>query len=119
MLTGLEPLQITNTLKIDLFNRHLFKREIKKSASKSNHRNCKEAFDATTNAEKQAKRFEGLSNNGAAIMAAKADLHKVNQVNASTHPHQQGTYMKPYNSTKKKKKSDNNCFRCGERGHYA
>ena len=27
-------------------------------------------------------------------MAAKADLHKVNQVNASTHQHQQGTYMK-------------------------
>ena len=37
-------------------------------------------------------------------MAAKADL--------------QGTYMKPYDSTKKKK-SDNNCFKCGERGHYA
>ena len=52
MLTGLEPLQITNPLKIDLFNRHLFNREIKKSVSKSNHRNLKEAFDAATNAEK-------------------------------------------------------------------
>ena len=51
-------------------------------------------------------------------MAAKSDLHKVNQVNASTHQHQQGTYMKSYDSTKKKK-SDNNCFKCGERGHYA
>ena len=42
------------------------------------------------------KRFGGLSDDDAASMAAKADLHKVNQVNTSTHHHQQGNYMKSY-----------------------
>ena len=39
-------------------------------------------------------------------MATKADLHKVNQVNASTN--QQGTYMKSFDSTKKNKKKRRN-----------
>ena len=51
-------------------------------------------------------------------MAVKADVHKVDQVNVSTHQHQKGTYMKTYDSIKEKK-SDNNCLKCGERGHYA
>ena len=62
-----------------------------KSVSKSTHRNLKEAFDTATNAEKRAKRFEGLSGDGAAIMTVKADKHKVNQITADTRNHQHHT----------------------------
>ena len=128
ILTGLEPQQISDPLKIDLFNRHLFNQEIKKSVSKSTHRNLKEAFDAATNAEKRAKRFEGLSDNDAAIMTVKVDKHKVNQITADTkNQHHTVTQVssapnaKPYDPTHyyRKMKSDNNCYKCGKRGHYA
>ena len=52
MVTGVEPSQVTSLLVISLFNRHLFNREIKKSVSKSDYRNLKEAFDSALAAER-------------------------------------------------------------------
>ena len=70
-------------------------REINKTVSKSNHRNLKDAFDAATNTEKRAKRFEGLTDDGTGVMTVKAEQHQVNQVNASvTNPN---TNVKHYN----------------------
>ena len=113
-------------LKIDLFNRHLFNQEIKKSVAKATHRNLKDAFDAATNAERRAKRFEGLTDDSAAVMKVNADSHKINQISAdTTNQQQQNTTQagsmqntRPFDPNRKKK-SDNNCFKCGERGHYA
>ena len=99
-----------------MFNKHLFNREIKKTVSKLNHRNLKDAFDAATNAEKRAKRFEGLTDDGAGVMKVKVDQHQINQVNASATS--SSTNAKPYDSNGKWKQ-DNNCYKCGERGHYA
>ena len=62
-------------------------------------------------------------------MTVKADKHKVNQITADTKNQQHHIVMqvssapnaKPYDLTHyyRKKKSDNNCYKCGERGHYA
>ena len=51
MVTGLEPQQVTDPLKIIVFNKHLFNREIKKSVAKGYHRNLMEAFDSALAAE--------------------------------------------------------------------
>ena len=62
-------------------------------------------------------------------MTVKADKHKVNQMTADTKNQQHhtvtqvssATNAKPYDPTQyyKKKKSDNNCYKCGKRGHFA
>ena len=62
-------------------------------------------------------------------MTVKADKHKVNQITVDTRNQQHHTVThvssapnaKPYDLAHyyRKKKSDNNCYKCGERGHYA
>ena len=51
MVTGLELQQVTDPLKIIIFNKHLFNREIKKSVAKGYHRNLNEAFNSALAAE--------------------------------------------------------------------
>ena len=69
---------MADPLKIDLFKRHLYNWEIKKSVAKAAHRNLKDTFDAGTNAERRAKRFEGLTDDSAAVMKVDADSYKIN-----------------------------------------
>ena len=66
--TCTQPQRVTDPLKIDLFNRHLFNQNIKMSVAKATHRNLKDAFDAATNAERRAKRFEGLTDDSTVVM---------------------------------------------------
>ena len=80
MVTGVEPSQVTSPLVISLFNRHLFNRDIKKSVSKSDYRNLKEAFNSALAAERRAKKYEGLTNDDPTVMA----IHARAQVNQTT-----------------------------------
>ena len=124
MLTGLEPQHVTDPLKINLFNRHLFNQEIKKSVMKATHRNLKDAFDAATNAKRRAKRFEGLTDDIAAVMKVNADSQKINKISVDTTNQQQWNTtqtgsmqtIRPFDLNRKKK-SNNNCFKCGERAN--
>ena len=45
MVTGMKPKQVTDPLKIIIFDKHLFNKEIKHSIAKGYLRNIKEAFD--------------------------------------------------------------------------
>ena len=72
MVTGLEPKQVNDPLKIIIFNKHLFNREIKKSIAKRYHRNLKEAFDNALAAERRAKKFEGLTDEDPSVMTITA-----------------------------------------------
>ena len=83
MITGLEPQQVTDPLKIIIFNQYLFNREIKKSIAKGYHRNLKEAFDSALAAEIKAKTFEGLTDDDSSVMAITA-RRQINQVTATT-----------------------------------
>ena len=83
MVTGLEPQQVTDPLKIIIFNKHLFNREIKKSIAKGYNRNLKEAFDRALASERKAKKFEGLTDDDPSVMAITA-RRQVNQVTATT-----------------------------------
>ena len=82
MVTGLEPHQVTDPLKIIIFNKHLFNREIKKSVAKGYHRNLKGAFYSAPVAERKAKKFECLTDGDPSVMAVTA-RQQVNQVAAA------------------------------------
>ena len=99
---------------------------MKKSVVKTTHGNLKDAFDAATNAGRKAKRSEGLTDDSAAVMKVNVDSHKINKISADTTNQQQQntTQAVSMQNTRlfdpnRKMKSDNNCFKCGERGHYA
>ena len=66
--TGLEPKQITESMMITLFNKHLYNHHIKKQVCKRNHRTLQCAFDSAMKAEADAKKLEGLSDNNVSIM---------------------------------------------------
>ena len=124
MVTGLEPQQVTDPL--TCFNKHLFNREIKKSVAKGYHRNLKEAFDSALAAEQKAKKFEGLTDNNPSVMTITA-RKQVNQVAVTTQREQTPmianvdhiTTDAAQTKTFNRHKFNNNCHRCGERGHYA
>ena len=128
MVTGLEPQQVTDPLKIIIFNKHLFNREIRNFIAKGYHRNLKEAFDNALAAERKAKKFKGLTDNGPSVMAITA-RRQVNQVTATTQMEQSSVIadlkqiaadgMQPTNTAFNRQKFHNNCYKCGERGHYA
>ena len=82
-MTGLKPIQVTDPLKIIIFNKQLFNQEIKKSVAKGYHRNLKEAFDSALAAERKAKKFEGLTDDDPSVMAISA-RRQVNQVMATS-----------------------------------
>ena len=83
MVTGLKPQQVTDPLKIIIFNQYLFNREIKKLVAKGYHRNLKEAFNSALAAEQKAKKFEGLTDDDPSVMAIMA-RRQVNQVAVTT-----------------------------------
>ena len=128
MVMGLEPIQVTDPLKIIIFNKHLFNWEIKKSVARGYHQNLKEAFDSALAAERKAKKFEGLTGDDPSVMAITA-RRQVNQVMATSENEQMpdiahlnqtavdGT--QPTNAKFSRQKFHTNCYKCRERGHYA
>ena len=76
-------IQITDPLKIIIFNKHLFNQEIKKSVAKGYDQNLKEAFDSALAAERKAKKFKGLTGDNLSVMAITA-RRQVNQVMATS-----------------------------------
>ena len=83
MVMGLKPIQVTDPLKIIIFNKHLFNWEIKKSVAKGYHQSLKEAFDSALAAERKAKKFKGLTDDDPSVMAITAK-RQVNQVMATS-----------------------------------
>ena len=128
MVRGLKLIQVTDPFKIIIFNKHLFNWEIKKSVAKGYHWNLKEAFNSALAAERKAKKFKGLTDDDLSVMAITA-RRQVKQVMATYDNEQMpdltdlnqtavdGT--QPTNATFSRQKFHTNCYKCGERGHYA
>ena len=77
--TGLEPKQITESMMITLFNRHLYNHHIKKQVCKRTHQTLQCAFDSAMKAEADAKKLEGLSENNISIMKIETSA-EINQM---------------------------------------
>ena len=88
---GFEPKQITESMMITLFNKHLYNHHIKKQVCQQTHRTLQCAFDSTLKAEADAKKLEGLSENNVSIMKIETSA-EVNQVQSDTRatPSKQG-----------------------------
>ena len=122
MVTGLEPQDVTDPLKLIIFNKHVFNREIKKSIAKGYQRNLKEASDSALAAERKAKKFEGLTNDYPLVMAITA-RRQVNEVTATTQREQTPVKADLYQIVADSMQPTNTAFnrqsyKCGERGHY-
>ena len=128
MLPGLKPIQVTDPLKIVIFNKHLFNQEIKKLVAKGYDQNLKEAFDSALAAERKAKKFKGLTDDDPSVMTITA-RRQVNQVMATSENEQMPDIVylnqtavdgtQPTNAKFSRQKFHTNCYKCGERGHYA
>ena len=114
--TGLEPKQITESMMITLFNKHLYNHHIKKQVCKRTHRTLQCAFDSAMKAEADAKKLEGLSENNVSIMKIETNA-EVNQVQSDTRatPNKQGDT----NRKQSNYQTRGPCYQCSEYGHIA
>ena len=114
--TGLEPKQITESMMITLFNKHLYNHHIKKQVCKRNHRTLQCAFDSAMKAEADAKKLEGLSENNVSIMKIGTSA-EVNQIQSDTrdNPIKQGDT----NRKQSNYQIQGPCYQCSEYGHIA
>lgn len=115
-----DPWQITDSVKIVLFAKHLFNFKIRKSVIQKEHKSLQEAFNFALKAESKAKQFEGLSDNDPTV----SKLETTPQVNMiqTTEPSQQ---TKPPAATNaihtnfNQRPSAVECHKCGEPGHIS
>jgi len=121
LVSGEEPRECTDHLKIITFNKHLFNREIKKSVAKGHFRTLKEAFDGALAAEIKAKKFEGLTDHDPSIMALTAEINTVQtgvpqKTETSATPPLPASPPHPHYN---RHRQGNNCYVCGLPGHFA
>ena len=117
--TGLEPKQITESMMITLFNRHLYNHHIKKQVCKRTHRTLQCAFDSAMKAEADAKKLEGLSENNVSIMKIETSA-EINQMRSDNraNPNTKGdTSRKQSNYPRYQTRGP--CYQCSEYGHIA
>ena len=131
LVSGQEPNQVTDPLKVIIFNKHLFNREIKKTVAKGSHRTLKEAFDSALAAERKAKKFEGLTDDDPTVMAVQAGISaEINQVVSSgtkasevvvksQPPTNQPNAPPSEYFGQNRHRNNNTCWKCGGKGHYA
>ncbi len=72
IITKCEPQNVTCPMKITLFIKNLFNREIQKGVCKGTHHTLSAAFESALKAESKAKKFEGLTDDAPTVMMVNA-----------------------------------------------
>ena len=107
-------------LYVTLFNRHLYKRHIKKHVSKKEHINLQSAFDAAYAAEAEAKKFTGLNDDvSIAKIETEADVNYVQTGPKPFSAKQADAYRRPQYRQYNQGKPKGPCYRCDQYGHLA
>ena len=116
--TGLDPRQITESMMITLFNKHLYNHHIKKQVCKRSHRTLQCAFDSAMKAEADAKKLEGLSDTNVSVMKIEttSDANGTSS-SARNYPNKQGYTKSKYDQQPGRQIGP--CYQCSEYGHLA